>query len=733
MGWFDEQIRARKKNDDDAFAEAFANMASAITGKKGAALNSDRAATKSAIDEILKYYHVKSREIPESITDRNEQLEYLMRPYGIMRRTVKLEGTWYRDAVGAMLGVLRESGKVVALLPAGLSGYSYYDYETGKRRRINRRRALLFEEEAVAFYKPFPLKKMSLSSLAKYIVQSLSASDLVLIALATLALSLVGMIAPALNKLLFGRVLESQSVRLLAGIAVFSVCVSVSTLLINAVKNMITARIETKLNIWVEAATMMRVMSLPADFFKTYSAGELSSRTSQVGALCRMLVSTVLSAGLTSVFSLIYISQIFAYAPTLVVPALIIILVTVVFSVVSSLVQMKLSTQQMELSGKESGMTYSLITGIQKIRLAGAEKRAFARWGNLYARSASLEYGPPLFIELNSVISLAISLAGTLVMYSLSVKSGISVADYYAFDTAYGMVSGAFMSLAGIALTAAQIKPVLTMVKPFFDAVPEVSDGKQVLTRLSGGIELNNVSFGYSDSMPPVIDNLSLKIRPGQYVAIVGKTGCGKSTLMRLLLGFEHPKKGAIYYDGRDLEKIELRSLRRRIGVVMQNGKLFQGDIYSNIVISAPWLSRQDAWDAAELAGIADDIRSMPMGMDTMISEGAGGISGGQRQRLMIARAIAPKPKILMFDEATSALDNLTQKKISQSLDGLKCTRIVIAHRLSTIRQCDRIIVLDQGKIIEDGRYQELIEKNGFFAELVARQRLDSVPETEHP
>ena len=733
MGWFDEQIRARKKNDDDAFAEAFANMASAITGKKGAALNSDRAATKSAIDEILKYYHVKSREIPESITDRNEQLEYLMRPYGIMRRTVKLEGTWYRDAVGAMLGVLRESGKVVALLPAGLSGYSYYDYETGKRRRINRRRALLFEEEAVAFYKPFPLKKMSLSSLAKYIVQSLSASDLVLIALATLALSLVGMIAPALNKLLFGRVLESQSVRLLAGIAVFSVCVSVSTLLINAVKNMITARIETKLNIWVEAATMMRVMSLPADFFKTYSAGELSSRTSQVGALCRMLVSTVLSAGLTSVFSLIYISQIFAYAPTLVVPALIIILVTVVFSVISSLVQMKLSTQQMELSGKESGMTYSLITGIQKIRLAGAEKRAFARWGNLYARSASLEYGPPLFIELNSVISLAISLAGTLVMYSLSVKSGISVADYYAFDTAYGMVSGAFMSLAGIALTAAQIKPVLTMVKPFFDAVPEVSDGKQVLTRLSGGIELNNVSFGYSETMPPVIDNLSLKIRPGQYVAIVGKTGCGKSTLMRLLLGFEHPKKGAIYYDGRDLEKIELRSLRRRIGVVMQNGKLFQGDIYSNIVISAPWLSRQDAWDAAELAGIADDIRSMPMGMDTMISEGAGGISGGQRQRLMIARAIAPKPKILMFDEATSALDNLTQKKISQSLDSLKCTRIVIAHRLSTIRQCDRIIVLDQGKIIEDGRYQELIEKNGFFAELVARQRLDSVPETEHP
>lgn len=726
MGWFDEQIKDRKRNDDDAFAEAFANMASAITGKKiEASLNNDRTVTKDAIDEILKYYHVKSREVPDGISDMNEQLEYLMRPYGIMRRTVKLEEGWYRDAAGAMLGVLAESGRVVALIPTGLSGYSYFDWETGKRRRINRKNQHLFEEEAIAFYKPFPLKKISLPSLAAYIARTLSVSDYVMIGLATLALSLIGMISPLITKLLFDRVLLSGNVRLLIAIAFFSVSVSVSTLLISAVKNMVTARIETKLNISIEAATMMRIMSLPADFFKQYSSGELSSRASQVGALCKMLASTVLSTGLTSIFSLVYISQIFAYAPMLVVPALLIILATVVFSVVSSLVQMKLSTRQMELSGKESGMTYSLITGIQKIKLAGAEKRAFARWGNLYAQSAKLEYGPPAFIELNSVIALAISLVGTLVMYTMAVKSGISVADYYAFTTAYGMVSGAFSALAGIALNIAQIKPMLTMVKPFFDAVPEVSDGKQVLTRLSGGIEMNNVSFRYSENMPLIIDNLSLKIRPGQYVAIVGKTGCGKSTLMRLLLGFEHPQKGAIYYDGKDLERIDLRSLRRRVGVVMQNGKLFQGDIYSNIVISAPWLSQDEAWEAAELAGIADDIRMMPMGMNTIISEGSGGISGGQRQRLMIARAVAPKPKILMFDEATSALDNLTQKKVSESLDALKCTRIVIAHRLSTIKQCDRIIVLDQGKIIEDGKYDELIAKNGFFAELVARQRLD--------
>lgn len=730
MGWFDEQIRDRKKNDDEAFAEAFANMATAITGKKYDAALNDRAVTKDAIDEILKFYHIRSRSVPENISDMNEQLEYLMRPYGVMRRTVKLEGKWYRDAVGAMLSVFKESGRVVALLPSGLSGYSFYDAESGKMKKVNRRNLHLFEEDAIAFYKPFPLKKISIPALVKYIIQTFSASDIVMIALATFVLSLVGLIVPALNKVLFDSVLLSGSIRLLVSIAIFFVCVSVSTMFITAVKDMITSRIETKLNVSIEAAAMMRVMSLPADFFKQYSSGELSNRMSQVGVLCKMLVSTVLSTGLTSLFSLIYISQIFTYAPMLVVPSVIIILATAIASIAIPLILMHLFVEKLEIAGKESGMTYSLITGIQKIRLAGAEKRAFARWANLYAEYADYAYGPSPLSEINPVINLAISLFGTIVLYTISVRSGISVADYYAFNTAYAMVSGAFAALSEIALTATQIKPVLAMVKPFFDEVPEISGGKQVLTRLSGGIELNNVSFRYSDNMPLILDDLSLKIRPGQYVAIVGKTGCGKSTLMRLLLGFEHPKKGAIYYDGRDLERIDLRSLRRRIGVVMQNGKLFQGDIYSNIVISAPWLSREDAWEAAEIAGIAEDIKNMPMGMDTVISEGTGGISGGQRQRLMIARAIAPKPKILMFDEATSALDNITQKKVSEALDSLKCTRIVIAHRLSTIKQCDRIIVLDEGKIIEDGKYDELIKKNGFFAELVARQRIDGAPET---
>ena len=726
MGWFDEQIKLRKRNDEAIFEEAFVGMADAVLGTKmSEAYKSSAEKADGAIDEILKYYKVKPVEVPDSFKNLNDRLEYLLRPHGIMRRNINLEKGWYKDAIGAILGTRKDDGSVVAFIPKGLSGYVFFDTPSGKWITLGKKNEDLFETEAICFYKPLPLKKLTLPLLMRYIIETLTVADVVLVVLATFAVSAIGLLMPKLNNILFGTVVANQNIKMLVGITVFMICVSISTLLLQSVKAMFTARVGTKLELSVQAATMMRILSLPADFFKQYSSGELSSRSHYIQNLCSMLVSTVLNTGLTSVFSLMYISQIFVYTPTLVVPALIIILVTIAFSLATTFLQMHYSKKQMEFGARESGMSYALISGIQKIRLSGAEKRAYSRWSKLYAKQVGITYNPPMFLRVNGSFSSIISLTGIIVMYFMSIKSGVSVSEYYAFNAAYGMLSGAFMSLAGIATTIARFKPIIEMAKPIMEAVPEVSEGKLVIDRLSGNIELNNVSFRYNENMPLVIDDLSLRIRPGQYVAIVGATGCGKSTLMRILLGFEKPQKGAVYYDGKDLDSIDLRSLRRKIGVVLQNGKLFQGDIYSNIVISAPHLSLDDAWDAAEMAGIADDIRKMPMGMHTIISEGSGGVSGGQRQRLMIARAIAPKPKILMFDEATSALDNITQKTVSDSLDKLKCTRIVIAHRLSTIRQCDRIICLEKGKIVEDGTYDELIEKNGKFAELVERQRLD--------
>ena len=727
MGWFNDQILERRKNDNEALENAFVDVVSAVLGDRAAtAARDERFIIKSAIDEVLKYYHIPSADVPEDIRDRDGQLEYLLRPWGVMRRRVELTEGWYKNAVGALLGTRADDGSTVALIPNRFFGYSFFDAASGKRVQLDRETEKLIAPEALCFYKPFPLRKLGLKDIFAYMAQAIPAGSIVMVVLAALAVTGLGLLLPKINYMIFSDVIASGSVQLLLSVLAFYLCVGISTVLMGAVKALVSSRVSAQLDLEVEAATMSRMMSLPASFFTKYSAGQLSYKMQYMNSLCSMLFSAVYSTSLTSLLSLVYVAQVFRYAPALVAPALTITAVTFVFSVLTTFRQMGITKQRMALAGRESGMTYSLISGVQKIKLAGAEKRMFSRWLELYAEEARLAYNPPMFLRLSGVISTAISLTGTIVLYFAAVRSGVSVAEYTAFSAAYGMISGAFMGLAGIASTVAQIRPILDEVKPIMDAEPEVSEGRKMVTRVSGGIELTHVSFRYSESMPLVIDDLSLNIRPGQYVALVGATGCGKSTLVRLLLGFEKPQKGAIYYDRRDLATLDLKSLRSRIGCVMQNGKLFFGDIFSNITVAAPWLTLDDAWEAAEIAGIADDIRAMPMGMHTVIAEGQGGISGGQKQRLMIARAVAPKPKILILDEATSALDNITQKKVSEALDGLKCTRIVIAHRLSTIRQCDRIIVLDHGKIVEDGTYEELIAENGYFAELVERQRIDT-------
>lgn len=729
MGWFDEQIKERRKRDQDNFADAMDEISSVITRKQmgSGARNmeaNERSQVEWAVGQILEYYHLKPRELPESIKSFQDQLEYLCRPYGIMRRTVKLEKDWYKNAVGAYLGTTKDGSKV-ALIPNRFGGYHYVDSRTGRRVSINRQVAQQLEAEALCFYKPFPMKKLSIPVLMRYILESVPAADytraLVMIGLTTL----VGMFAPRITHLLFEKVVPSGTMRLLWAVIVFSVCVDISTQLLTTIKTLVDESIGTQMSISVQAAVMTRVISLPPDFFKKFSAGELTTKIQNFNSLCALLYSGFMVAGVTSVFSLVYITQIFRYARNLVIPSLVIIALTLGYSVFNTMIRMNINRKTMKAVEKKNGLTYMLISGIQKIRLSGSEVRAFSRWTKIYTEEVRNTYGIPMSVLLSDTVAVAIGLAGNLAMYYFAMKADISVADYYAFTAAFAMVSGAFSSLVGIGLQASSIRPVLEQIKPIMETLPEVAEDKTVVTNVSGGIEMSHISFRYSESMPLVLDDLSLKIHPGQYVAIVGKTGCGKSTLVRLLMGFESPQKGAIYYDGKNINALDLKSLRKKLGVVMQNGKLFQGDIFSNITISAPWLTLDQAWEAAELADIADDIRAMPMGMHTIISEGSGGISGGQKQRLMIARAIAPNPKILIFDEATSALDNITQKKVSQALDGLKCTRIVIAHRLSTIRHCDRIIVLDGGKIVEDGSYDELLARGGMFTELVSRQRVD--------
>lgn len=727
MGWFENQIEERRAADKELLEAAFVKAAGAVAGMRGIEQILDESIlAKGAVDEVLKYFRFKPVELPDEITDPNEQLDYIMRRHGIMKRDVELTKGWYKDAFGPMLAFTKEDKLPVAMLPGKISGYTYTDPKTGESLKMNAKRAELFERDAICFYRPLPQKELKVKDLILYIRNCITIRDTFTITVATTILTLIGLIMPRIVRLLTGPVRLSGRPSALVGVAISMICVAIATQLITSIRGMLTSRLNMKVSVGVESSMMMRLIALPAAFFRKFSPGELRSRASSVMQLSSTLIEIVLTVTTGGFSSAIYILQIFSFAAALVVPTLIIALLTMAVSAAATVSQVRLNRRLMDSTAKESGMSFGLITGVQKIKLSGAEKRGFAKWLNLYSDVAEMTYNPPLFLKINTAIILAISLFGNIVLYYLAIKSGVSQANFFAFTAAYGMVMGTVATISDIALSAAQIKPILEMAEPFLEVAPETSEGREIVTDITGSVDLEHVSFRYDDSMPYVLDDLSLKVKPGEYLAVVGKTGCGKSTLVRLLLGFEKPEKGAVYYDGKDINNLDLPSLRRKIGTVMQDAGLFQGDIYSNIVITAPELGMDEAWEAAEKAGIADDIREMPMGMSTYVSEGSGGISGGQRQRLMIARAIAPKPKLLIFDEATSALDNKTQRQVSEALDEMGCTRIVIAHRLSTIKHCDRIVVLDGGHIIEDGTYDELIKKGGFFAELVERQRLDT-------
>ncbi|SHH18497.1 NHLP bacteriocin export ABC transporter permease/ATPase subunit [Desulfosporosinus lacus] len=720
---FDQQLQKRLENDQKAMEGSFYELAVIVGNKREEILQSKekQPAVKGEIERILTFLRVKVPSLPEGVTDVNEQLEYMLRPSGVMRRRVELKGSWWKDGTGPLLGSTI-SGEAVAIMPRFPSGYDYFDADIGKKVKVNAKTADKLNDEGFCFYRPLPAKKLSITDLVFYILRSISHSDIALVLGASLLVSLLGMFTPYMSKQIFDSVIPSGTKSDVFPVAGLLIGATLGSVLFGITRSIVLLRFRDKISMSVQSAAMARVFSLPATFFKDYSAGELSSRTMSINQLCSMLSDSVMTSGLTALFSFVYIIQMQTFASSLVAPAMLIIISMLVFTILTGLLQIRLLTKQTKLSAKMNGLVFQLFNGIQKVKLAGAEKRVFSKWVEKYKNLGKVTYSPPLLLKIQGAVSGALTLGGSLILYYFAARSNVSVSNYIAFTVAYGSVSAAILQLSEIVMSLANIKPLLEMVKPILETVPEIDETKKIVTGLSGSIEMNNITFRYTENGPAILNNLSLRVKPGEYVGIVGKTGCGKSTLMRILLGFEKPESGAVYYDGSSLESLDVRSVRQNMGVVMQSGKLFSGDIFSNIIVTAPWLTLEDAWQAARMAGVEEDILAMPMGMHTVISEGSGGISGGQRQRIMIARAIAAKPKILFFDEATSALDNITQKIVSESLATLNCTRIVIAHRLSTIKMCDKILVFDRGVIVEEGTFEELMAKEGLFHEFASRQ-----------
>lgn len=726
MGWFSEQIDTRRRLDEQGIEDSYARLAASVVGPGRAPRFTldDAAAADDAVSAVLAFYGQEPAEVPDDVTDPAERIECALRPTGVMKRPVRLEGAWWRDATGAYLGKLREGGPV-AIIPLRTRGYGYVDPLTKEKVTVDKQTARALESEALCFYRPLPARELSTRDVLAFIRASLEASDYALLIVAVLLVTLLGMFPTFAYRLLFDAVIPSGQMSLIAPIGLLLFGIVCSQALIKLGSAIVNARLMVKLQVQMEAATYARVMLLPPSFFRNFAPGDLAHRVSSVSLFVEVLCKSVLDVGLTCAFSLLYVVQIFGFAPELALPALVVALAQLVAVLLALKSTIRYNRAQMMQKTKLSGVVPTLLRGVPKLKVAGAERRAFSFWANRYAEMSQALYGRPALLLAAPALIPLIAVAGTIAFYGVAATGDVSVADYMAFNYAFGMVSGAIAALATAIPMLARMQPLLEMVEPIMKAVPETLSNQKQVSSLDGAIEVSNLSFRYADNLPLVLDGVSFKIEPGEYVAIVGATGCGKSTLMRLMLGFEKPTSGSVFYDGQDLASVDARSVRRNIGVVMQNGDLFAGDMFSNITIMNPRASVEDAWEAAEMAGIADDIRKMPMGMQTLVSEGGGGVSGGQRQRLLIARAVCGKPRVLMLDEATSALDNVTQRHVSDALSRLDCTRIAIAHRLSTIRDADRILMLEGGHIVEDGTYDELVALGGKFADLVARQQLD--------
>ena len=705
------------------FINSFRKLGSVVAGEKlRSGFGSERLHIISVMEDLGDFLNITLSYSSNPDLTVSWYQEEFFRPQGIMWREIQLKEGWYNDACGVMLGSFTD-GRPVAFLPGSNKGYYYKDPGTGRRIQITRKNAALFREEATLYYRSLPLRRIGRKDILHFIKQSVSVREILLLVMATLIVVLLGMATPAMTSLLLSQVTEAKDVQLLTVIFVVLIIVTAATFLVTSMKQLILVKISTKVAIPLQAAFMMRVLSAPAGNLKYFSAGDLGSKIGSMYNNLKMLLNMFLSMMLTAACSFVCFIQMFQFAPGAAGIAIAITAGMVVLYIRVILMQADVSTDRMEFQAEESGLTYSLIAGMQKISLSGAEKRAFSIWAQVYHKAIRTLYNPPLLLKIFSILTPVIMLSGTILMYLVSFHT-TQPSDFAAFLSSYGLLTGALTLISTNATGFANSLPTFRVLKPVMEFDPEIGKDKEVVERLKGNISMRNINFRYDASMPPVLENLNLEIRSGEYVAIVGTTGCGKTTIMRLLLGFETPGSGDILYDGRNLNSMDVTSLRRKIGTVLQGGEIFQGTIFSNITVSGSGLTEEDAWKAAEIAGIADDIRRLPMKMNTPLPDGGRGVSGGQKQRLLIARAIASRPSVIFFDEATSALDNVTQKAVSEAIGEMPCTRVIIAHRLSTIRNCDRIYCLDKGRFVEEGSYEELIKKDGFFAGLVRRQQI---------
>jgi NHLM bacteriocin system ABC transporter ATP-binding protein len=653
-----------------------------------------------------------------------EGVENVARASNVRARHVRLEDDWWHHEQGPLLAFLKDSNHAVALLPRTRGGYDVVDTDGSPARRVDAAVAATLAPMGVTFYRPFRADRMIDSlELLRFSVWGCR-QDLTRVLVAGALVGAIGMGIPIATGVLINTIIPSTDRAQLTQWTLALIVCTVVTAMFNLSRSIALVRLEMKLGYAIQAAVWDRLISLPARFFRDYSAGDLATRAMGIDSVRQTLSGATIRGVLGGIFSVFNFGLMFYYDVALALCGTAIIALAVVVLVSVAYLQRVQQREWVTLQARKSGVMLQLLTGIRKLRVAAAEMRAVGTWARIYSRQrqAKAKIGQlatvwKMFATTLPLLSTSVQLLVIVAWTNGTIKTG----NFLAFMAAFTGCVAEVLNTASAAIGALSIIPQYEMAKPILRASPEISIGQADPGVLSGEIAMDRVVFGYHPDAPPILNDLSFHIQPGEFVAFVGPSGSGKSTILRLLLGFETPQSGAVSFDSRDLKDLDVRAVRRQIGVVLQSGRLMPGDIYTNI-IGCSAATMEDAWTASRQAGFDEDLKRMPMGMHTMVTDGGGTLSGGQRQRLMIARAIVTSPRMLFFDEATSALDNQTQAIVSQSLERLRATRIVIAHRLSTIVNADRIFVIEKGRIVQSGAYADLMAEPGPFRELASRQ-----------
>jgi NHLM bacteriocin system ABC transporter ATP-binding protein len=727
------RLKQREQQQADATHNALSALASVARGP-GKLLPSGgppMVATLRVLGEVCGIQVVPPRVIDPAWT-QEQTLRAIERSSHIRSRRVTLEGEWWKKDCGAILAFALQDGRPQALLPQAGGRYLQLDPSSGAQIFVDAPAARALQPFGYVFYRPFPEKIHRAIDLVRFSTRAMGHEFKVLLA-TVLAGALLGMLVPIATGVLFDTAIPDASRSLLFQMGLGLMVAALGKSLFDLLEAVVTTRISTAMNSVTQAAVWDRLLKLHPSFLRQYSTGDLVTRAMAISTIFRRLSMTGMRAIFGSLVSLINLALMFYYSWRLAVIGLAAGALILMMTQVSGVAMLRHLRPLQQLEGRLFGITVQLINGISKLRVSGTERFAFVYWGKRYSEQQKLNLTVQRLKDhvgaLNQTIptlatAMIFLIAGTTLLSSAGdSRLTLTPGDFLAFSVAFGVFISSVSFLSNTAVDMLHDLNLWRRSEPILAAQPEMDAGKSPPGSLEGAISISHVTFRYQNSGRLTLDDVTVEAKPGEFVAIVGPSGSGKSTLLRLLLGFETPASGTVRFDGQDLNGLDPLGVRRQLGVVLQSSNLMAESIFENIAAGAA-ITLDQAWDAARRASIAPDIESFPMGMHTFISEGANNISMGQRQRLLIARALVFKPRILLFDEATSALDNRAQAVVSRSLDSLKVTRIVVAHRLSTIRNADRIYVMQSGRVVETGSFAELAAGDGLFSRMMARQVL---------